>query len=656
MSEQSAPQVTVDAAAVRRLLDGVQILAPLSPELKERLARVVSPVKAAAGQVIMREGDPGDAMYLIGSGTVTIYTTEADLGVTVELTRMGAGASFGEIALITDRPRTASVAAITPCQLFALPRTVFYSLIKAAPEVALQIAAGLSDRLYEATRERRVLYGSLQGVRPDPALSQAMPPTMVRRLRMVPVQLSGNIVTVATPDPNNRVAIAEVRRIFRGYTIRMMAVTAEDYDAWVAANLGAERLSSAPGSRRKVEYPNLRGLEDRAATGAAPELLNELLLDAIDREATDVLIEPNRTGTNVRFRVDGRLVSRSGQVPTALHTTLVSRVKVLASLDITEKRLPQDGRFSLRVDGANYVVRVATVNTLYGEKLAFRMVDGGKVQGDLSQLILWPKALEAARRVFFQASGLALVTGPSGTGKTTTLYAAVSERNQSSVSICSVEDPIESEIDGATQVPLNESVGLSYPIVIRTFLRQGPDILLVGEMRDRESADLTANAALSGHFVLSSFHTNDAVTGLVRLQDMGVERFVLSSAVVGIINQRLVRRVCGACMRHERISEPVQHGLARAGVNLSSSTPLAVPVGCRSCGGQGFLGRVGIYEILEIGNELRESIAAGEGGANLLAAARSGGLLSLADYAGWLLGQGMTTASEVLRVLPLRED
>ena len=298
-------------------------------------------------------------------------------------------------------------------------------------------------------------------------------------------------------------------------------------------------------------------------------------------------------------------------------------------------------------------LRVATVTTRDGEKVSMRVMDSDRLNQDLSALILDPPTLELARRLVFQNSGLLLVTGPSGSGKTTPLYNAVGERNTPEVSIATVEDPVEFDIPGVTQVQINEQIGLDFPAAIRAFLRQTPDVIMVGETRDRRTADLVGNAALTGHMVLSSFHTNDSMGAIARLADMDVESFVMANALLGVINQRLVRRICDGCRSPAQLPEGLWRSIRRAGVTLEMNSPVYHGEGCERCAGEGFKGRVGIYEVLSVSGDLREAIAEGANTIELRRAARAGSYITLADYAGRILSMGMTTATEVLRVLPM---
>lgn len=653
------------------ILDHVDILRPLSSDLKEKLMGHVDEIQVEAGEIIFHSGDAAEALYVIVSGGVSVYLTDKDLGLTVELSRLGPGQAFGEMALITGDPRSASVRALVDSYLVKVNRKIFFRLVQAAPQVGLTIAAVLARRLKDVNREAGVSFGTLRNRDWDPTLLQLVPLNIIRRHRMLPIEQEENQVTIATPEPHNRAGLEELRRMMRGLTIKVMAVSQADFDEFMRDHVmktekrgmdAAQAMRTAIQQRaRLVKYDQITTQEQRSAlppadNRAVSDMVSQILMEGIERDASDVHVEPGRDGVTIRYRIDGRMAVREGRIPVTLLAPLLSRLKVLAGMNITERRLPQDGRISMRVGTDAYDLRAATVATRFGEKMSLRVLDSSKLKSDLGTIILWDRALATIRRLVFKPNGLVLVTGPTGSGKTTTMYATVLERNAPDLSICTVEDPIEYDLTGVTQVQVNDGYGLTFATVMRAFLRQTPDIILVGETRDQATADLTCNAALTGHLVLSSFHTNDALSAIPRLRDMDVEPFVLSSALLGVINQRLVRRVCDNCKSAHAPSHVVLRNLARAGVDLTPGTRLYEGKGCKSCNGEGFKGRIGMYEVLEVGHELRDAIAEDLNTVEMREAAANGTHLTLAQYGRFLLTEGLTVPTEVLRVLPMSEE
>lgn len=665
-----APAATPAPSAVPRpsVLDDVPILRPLSPLLKSQLEAQLARKVLQPGEILFTEGDMGDAMYIIASGLVSVFVTDKALGLTVDLATLGKGEAFGEMALVTGEKRSASVKAVERTEVLGLSRDVFYRLVQAVPQVGLTIASTLAKRLEQVNRTQGVHFGSLRGVKFEGPLKELLPPPLIHRHKMVPVSQSGGIVTIATPDPNNQLAIDDVRRVLRGLDVKLMAVSEADFDSFVAqhvpktqapqgtAQQGQKSYAAAAQQLRFFGAASESGDEARLRQSATSpdvvQLLNLIVAEGIERGASDIHIEPDRELLRVRYRIDGRLMYREGEIPMAAHQPLISRMKVLASLDIAERRLPQDGRISLAIANKQYDLRLATVVTKYGEKVTLRVLDSSTLQADLGSLILGEKISQVVRKLFYRPNGLVLVTGPTGSGKTTTLYAALLERRNPELSICTIEDPIEYNVDDITQVQVNEGVGLGFPEIMRTYLRQDPDVILVGETRDAETARLACNAALTGHLVLSSFHTNDAISAVLRLKAMGIEPFVLSDALLGVINQRLVRRICPACRVETKVGDLIVRNLQRAGVALDPNVKFYKGQGCNLCHGDGFKGRIGVYELLLVGPGVRDAIARDASATELRQVALDGSYVPLVKYASYLLNEGLTVPSEVLRILP----
>lgn len=661
-----------EAQAVAARLDRAAILRTLAPELKAKLAHHLSWVDLEPAEVLFRSGDPGDALYLVDSGEVSIFLDDEELGLTFELSRLNAGQAFGEMALITGDVRSASVSAVVQTRLIEVSRKLFFKLVQTAPQVGLAIASALARRIDEQNRDQRVRFGTLRGVDFDAELLDMVPLRLVHRFRMVPIEVSEGVVTVATPEPYNRVGLDEIRRVLRGFQLRVMAVAESDFSRFMRNQVqrsqettvdSREALRSAVQRRvREVKWDASQGAGPRRVdetqaqmnTRALSDLVDSIIVEGLERDASDIHIEPERTGVRVRYRVDGRMIIRDGTIPGNLLSPILSRIKVLAGVDITERRLPQDGRISMHIGSEQFDLRVATVAARGGEKVSLRVMDSHRLTQDLSALILDQETLELARRLVFQNSGLVLVTGPSGSGKTTTLYNAIGERNVPEVSIAAVENPVEYDLAGITQVQTNDAIGLTFPAVIQAFLRQSPDVIMVGETRDRATADLVGNAALTGHMVLSSFHTNDSLGALARLADMDVEPFVMANALLGVINQRLVRRICEHCRRPVEVPDGVHLAMKRAGMRLRPETQLYTGSGCQHCAGEGFKGRVGLYEVLAVGSALRDVIAREGDAVEHREAARDGEYITLATYGARLLAAGITTPTEVLRVLPMQ--
>ncbi len=662
-----APQTPVVAGEPTSVLDQVEILRPLPAQLKAQLEAHLTERTVRGGQVIFNEGDPGDAMYLIVSGEVSVFLTDRALGLSCELARLGPGQVFGEMAIITGSPRSATVKAMEEAKLKVLTRDILFKLVQAAPQVGLMIAAVLAKRTEDLNKTQWLEFGSLKGRTLDPSLVDLLPLALVRKHRIAPVARGQGTVTVATPDPSNRVGLEDVRELLVGEKVRVLAVPEPEFAAWLlqyfsgtAPSARAVPKTSLVSQAAQVNYISAaieREDENRLSAAAANNqdvalLASTILLEGIDRGASDIHIEPDRKGITVRYRIDGNMVPRESIIPKSLLAPLVSRLKILGSLNITERRMPQDGRISLEVQGRGFDLRMATVPTRFGEKITLRILDSSSIKQSVSQLIGAEKVATVVKKLFSQPTGLVLVTGPTGSGKTTTLYAALRERMAQPISICTVEDPIEYDLPGVTQVQVNDAQGLGFSEVVRAFMRTNPDVIFVGEMRDTVTAKLACNAALTGHMVLSSLHTNDALSAITRLQSMGVENYVVASSLLGLINQRLVRRICPNCRTETVPPESVLSGLTTCGIPFDPGQKFYKGRGCEKCGGTGVKGRVGLYELLVVSQKVRDAIAQGADNVTLRHAAMDGSYVSLARYAGFTLGQGVVEPSELLKVVP----
>jgi general secretion pathway protein E len=375
--------------------------------------------------------------------------------------------------------------------------------------------------------------------------------------------------------------------------------------------------------------------------------VNLLVRDAYDAAASDIHLEATRSGLSARFRVDG-VLAPAPEPPSHLHHAVISRIKLLAELDIAERRRPQDGRIRVRLESRELDLRVSTVPTMYGESLVLRLLDHGGRPAGLDSLGMPPDVWRVMTELSEAPHGLVLVTGPTGSGKTTTLYAALARRDASIEKIITVEDPIEYQVSGVTQMPVHRQAGVSFAAALRAILRQDPDVVMIGEMRDRETAEIAVQAAMTGHLVFSTLHTNDAISAVPRLVDLGIPEYLIAATLEGVLAQRLVRRVCPDC----RVSyRPSAEHLALV-CDVASTTPaFARGAGCRGCRGTGFRGRIGVFELVRVDTALRDAIAASEPRSSLHAHASRAGLTSLRSDAWQKILAGVTTVEEVARVI-----
>jgi type IV pilus assembly protein PilB len=474
-----------------------------------------------------------------------------------------------------------------------------------------------------------------------------------RAFGVLPVSLQGKVLKVAIADPANVAMLQDL-----GFTsgCEIVGVLAEA--ALIQQGLDRYYKEDASESKQRMhqlvqELQQQGGkidLEDKAAMAAsAPvvKLLNYILYQAIRDKASDIHLEPFETDFKIRYRVDGSLFELEAPPP-HLAEALIARVKVMSDLDIAETRLPQDGRIELTVGGRSVDLRVSTLPTMYGESTVMRILDRSNVSLSLENLGLVPSVREHLRRFVDLPHGIVLVTGPTGSGKTTTLYAMLNEANKEDTKVITVEDPVEYDLEGIVQIPVNEDIGVTYAAVLRTILRQDPDVILVGEIRDRETAQTAIEASLTGHLVFSTLHTNDAASAITRLVDIGIEPFLLTATVQGILAQRLVRRVCRDC---KAFYEPADDVLRRLALTAEQAVGkrFAYGKGCATCNFTGYRGRMAITEILDIDDRLRELILQGASTTTLQGAAIENGLVTLRENGLQAIFDGHTSVEEVLR-------
>ena len=476
----------------------------------------------------------------------------------------------------------------------------------------------------------------------EPEIVRLVPERVARQFHVVPLFRIGNTITVAMADPLDVVARDEVKQS-TGMEVDVVVSPEgqirEAIDRYHPA-AGVDRLVRIGSHGVSSAEPEPRLEED----GPIIRFVNAIAQQAIREGASDVHFEPEESSFRVRFRVDGVLREASLQ-SRELYASVVSRIKVMAALDISERRLPQDGRFRLHVGGRDLDVRVSTFPTIHGENVVLRLLDRSAASIGMAELGLLPEPLEVLARMIDRPNGMVLVTGPTGSGKTTTLYACLHRIQGVERNIVTLEDPVEIHLPSVRQTQVDPDVGLTFARGLRALLRQDPDVIMVGEIRDAETAEISVRSALTGHLLLATLHTNDAAGAIPRLLDMDTEPFLLSSALAGVVAQRLVRRVCDRC----KTSADVPRNL-REELGLPADARFLRGKGCVACGHGGYKGRVGVFEVLEMTDAIRERIHGRASGEEIARTARAEGMATLKDDALRKAALGLTTLDEALRV------
>ena len=653
----------------RALDDGE--LEQLSTKLRER----VYPANTA----IVREGAWGDAMFIIKNGQVEVKKKEPNLGIDLTIATLGTGACFGEMALLTGKPRSATVIAVAATELIVLEKRDFDDLLLEHPGISISINKIVAERIEEMNTQKSMGFASLQDLTIDPDFVTVIPEQVALKYRMLATSYGNGNLTLVMVNPHDLMALDEAARLItakfkKKVPLDLVIATEQDFKNFMDGeyksvikplveespevnlddfldsmdHIQSDFMKEAEFDDGNVDDAGITDLAREAEGAPIIRLTNNIIAMALKKGASDIHLEPMEKGLRVRYRIDG-VLREEMVLPKKVQLPLVSRVKIISKLDITERRLPQDGRITIKLGSKSVDFRVSTVPTKFGEKICTRILDKTNTMMGLDKLISHGPILDLVRDMIKKPYGIIYVTGPTGSGKSTTLYSSLAEINDIGVNISTVEDPVEYDLEGVNQVQVNPDIGLDFARVLRAFLRQDPDIILVGETRDTETAKIAVEAALTGHLVFTTLHANDAPSTFMRLSEMGIEPFLISTSAIGVVAQRLVRRICGKCKESYKPDSTILKYL-----DLDEDIELHKGRGCDVCLGTGYKGRVGVYEVLVINEELRHLVAEGADTMAIRDAAIRNGMKSLKDYCLILLKEGLTTVDEVLRTVAVQ--
>ena len=526
----------------------------------------------------------------------------------------------------------------------------------------------LTDRdvLRAHAEQLNIPFLEFDNVSVDEDVAKTIPQSVVQRYNAVPIRRNGNRLTVAMADPTNVFALDDIRLI-TGYEIDPMLATTEDIGALTRGvdggatqdelqtalqaldtdgGLGGIDDADLTGGGTDEDVDQTRGLEDEAPI---IRVVNVVIQQAIKDRASDIHIEPDRRGVRIRYRIDG-VLHEVMQVPKYVHAPLISRIKIMGDMNIAERRLPQDGRIHIRHEGKDFDLRVSSLPTVFGEKVVMRILDQSSVLIGLNKLGMFAEIQAHLESVIVQPNGMILSTGPTGSGKTTTQYSILNKINSVEKNITTIEDPVEYQLRGLNQVHVNRKAGLTFANAMRSFVRQDPDIIMVGEIRDLETAETAVQASLTGHLVLSTLHTNDAPSAVTRLVDMGVEPFLIAASVIAVLAQRLGRRICGNCKEPYK---PPSEALHRVGFDLDDLEDVVFyrGRGCEQCRHTGYRGRLGMFELMMMNEEIADLIVKRAPLSEVRNAALANGMKTLKSDGFQKVLEGITTVEEVMRVV-----
>ena len=486
-------------------------------------------------------------------------------------------------------------------------------------------------------------------------LKKIIPQNLARRLNIIPIKVDGDTIHIATNDPTNIFAIDEIMRI-TGKEIVTHIISMDDFLYAFEKIYGSEdRLFKIAESVEKnilAAGNDEKFLESIGDDSPAISLVDGIISKAVNEKASDIHIEPDEDNLRIRFRVDG-LLHEVLVLNKILHPAIISRIKIMSNMNIAEKRVPQDGRFKIRINFKDIDFRVSTLPTNYGEKVVMRVLDRSKAMLELKNIGMDHHNLDIYQSIVKKPYGIILISGPTGSGKTTTLYATLNQLNSIEKNIVTVEDPIEYNFKLINQVQVDEAADVTFASALRSILRQDPDIIMVGEIRDKETAEISIQASLTGHLVLSTIHTNDAISSVTRLVDMGIEPFLVSTSVIGLVGQRLVRKVCLNCAKEYT---PETELLERIGYDENSVVKFVRGEGCQECHYTGYSGRIGIYEVLKIDSTIRELINKNASIDAIREYAMANDFRTMYQSGLALAKTGITTLEEIMRVTVISEE
>ncbi|MBI2841839.1 MAG: type II secretion system ATPase GspE [Armatimonadetes bacterium] len=524
---------------------------------------------------------------------------------------------------------------------------------------------GEKDRIRCLGEQYGVPFIDLTEVEPEPEALRMVSQEVARRQKVLPVAVKNDKLSLAMKNPLDIFAIDEIR-LMTGIEVEPMIAVEDEIVAAVGRfyksqvsvkevvsdvmrDIDGGKIDFTTAEKAAEEEISIEQLRELSEEAPVIRLANLIISRAVADSASDIHIEPTRDAVRIRFRIDG-ILQEALAVPKKIQASLISRVKIMAEMDIAEKRAPQDGRIGAVIDGRQFDFRVSTLPSVYGEKIVLRVLDKSSISIGLNNLGLLPETLERFESVVMRTYGIILVTGPTGSGKSTTLYSVLSKLNSGEKNILTIEDPVEYEHAGITQTQINPRAGLTFASGLRTMLRQDPNIIMVGEVRDSETALIAIEAALTGHLVLSTLHTNDAPGAVTRLIDMGVEPFLIASSVIGVLAQRLVRVICAKCK--EQYKPPID-AVKRLGIHLDGESAVTFyrGRGCDYCKGTGYKGRIGVYELMVVNDSIRDLVLARSSSHAVREAAIETGMKTLRQDAMEKILLGTTTLEESLRVI-----
>jgi type IV pilus assembly protein PilB len=682
---RGAPRrAAVSPAMIVEFLAGTTLFRGCDRPTIEKIAPHVFAAEVAAGTVIVRAGTANPGIGFLFAGQAAVKAIDVPTGKPVVVEEVGVGDAFGETGAFLGTTQPHDVVAETDCVVlllghdlitqiaskvaafsFAAARRLAAKVVTTPPPSRGRQATGLPPLGIASGPETGVRFVRVSSYDPGGQLLTMIPAKMIQQHRMLPLELRDKTLLVGMVDPLNTASRSELQRLLSSVDVAVVAISQDDFnEAYVRLRIDSTRPARGtrppdPVAPEGLSFDIADQERDAKQVGVIGDevvtMASRIIAQAIERGASDVHVENDVTGPRIRFRVQGQLFDWDHAVPANYAKGLIARFKVLAGLDITERRLPQDGRIGLRVGRREVDIRVSTIPTSRGEKIALRVFEAATMMRPIETIFHDSRILEAVRAVIQRPYGAIVVAGPTGSGKTSSLYAALGERKRTrpDTNILTVEDPIEYRLAGVTQVQVNHAVDLGFAKVLRAMLRQDPDVIMVGEIRDEDTAQLALEAAMTGHLLFTSLHANNAVGAIQRLEDLECSRALIGQSLALVLVQRLARRLCARCTVTElpppiMIDNLAAHGL----IDPKNPAALPRPVGCPECNQTGYVGRIAVVEMLHVNDAMRSQIMAGGSLSDLdRAATEAGNLVSFRRSAIHLMSRQLISPSEALLTL-----
>ena len=612
----------------------------------EQIASWVEPIDFQPGDVIINTGDTPEYFYILASGRVELSRPFKEHPDWAHLLVNDAREGFSEISLLLGQPSVFTARATEPARLLRLPKEVFYKMLTSGT-FCFSVARSLAQRLQEFTGSANLKLFS-GTTKPDLKLTGTLIPVAIsRQYQVIPLQIANQEVILGVVNPNDDSIYGIVSRYLRGYRVKFEQVSVENFNSWM---IDAKEVSQTT-KKDTTRTPSAPRMNLPPVDGNLALDLVKVLSQSFDNRASDVHLEPSLSGFCLRHRIDGVLAEVMTNISPTVGEAIVNRIKVLSRMDISNRMTPQDGQLRLVEGGHDLTARVSTVPTKHGEGAVLRLVRTKSSTVPLALITPEVRSVKILKSVSKAKQGLFLVTGPTGSGKTTTLYSLIAELNRVDVKIISLEDPVELEVPGTTQIEINDRQGLTFAKALRSSLRQDPDIMVVGEIRDEESAKIVLDAALSGHLVISTLHTNNSFAIKGRLKELGVPLGILADGLIGAMAQRLVRAICPKCKTHRPTTESEKHLFVRKFPRAKPPKELFEGKGCIMCNFTGYHDRLPLMEIWSKTRLLEDLIAQDGPMEDMLQAARADGFLTLYEFGLKMVLNGLTTIEEVDRCL-----